>query len=377
LITTIWFVAGIGGTGGFWFFLGIGNGAGVTATAATTAFAALCAIALHLRNETIGRRLPRSRAENVLWTSAFTIVALAGGYFLLGGLLSGPFRGQGLTPRLPTENSGTSGRIDGSLHLTCDWVAPDRWPSDGRIEVVDVARGMAFRIHTELVAGPLLSYKQAEVDRWAARCQIVNDTMGPLMDVHLALRTSFADAIPNQQNGALLQGPITARRDDELSIPRLDPGIAHPWAFFFRRSCAKEFVDIGWPTDAAATLPSGLSPSTISVHSPQPTLTINPIQGSSCPDNLVPVMQPRQPPFVMPSVDISVDPDVILAGQGATLSWSSTDATDIRIVPQPGSAVPYGQLTVFPAKTTTYTITGTNSTGGTAHKSVTLQVKER
>ena len=64
------------------------------------------------------------------------------------------------------------------------------------------------------------------------------------------------------------------------------------------------------------------------------------------------------------SVAIIASPDTSCPGEPANLSWSSTDATSISINQGIGNVSPYGERTVSPTKTTTYTITGTNSTGG-------------
>ena len=72
-------------------------------------------------------------------------------------------------------------------------------------------------------------------------------------------------------------------------------------------------------------------------------------------------------------VSINVSPSTICSGQSAHLSWASTDAT-VTISPGIGSVNPYGERDVFPTQTTTYTITGTNTTGGygTAYAIVTV-----
>ncbi|MBI5139767.1 DUF11 domain-containing protein [Candidatus Nomurabacteria bacterium] len=74
------------------------------------------------------------------------------------------------------------------------------------------------------------------------------------------------------------------------------------------------------------------------------------------------------------SVAIVASPANICDGESANLSWSSTDATSITISPGVGSVNPYGSLDVTPSHTTTYTITGTNSTGGYATASATVYV---
>jgi len=72
-----------------------------------------------------------------------------------------------------------------------------------------------------------------------------------------------------------------------------------------------------------------------------------------------------------PTVSISTDPEAILFGESATLSWSSTNATAATIDQGIGDVPVEGSTTVSPTKTTTYTITATGF-GGTATDSVKL-----
>jgi len=55
LITTIWFIAGISATGGFWYFLGSKNLVGTISSACGTVAAVALAIFLHLRNDRLRR----------------------------------------------------------------------------------------------------------------------------------------------------------------------------------------------------------------------------------------------------------------------------------------------------------------------------------
>jgi peptidoglycan-associated lipoprotein len=60
-------------------------------------------------------------------------------------------------------------------------------------------------------------------------------------------------------------------------------------------------------------------------------------------------------------------------GQTVTLSWSSTNATDLNIAPEVGKVAPQGSTPVNPTQSTTYTITATGSGGSataTAHVDV-------
>ena len=87
-----------------------------------------------------------------------------------------------------------------------------------------------------------------------------------------------------------------------------------------------------------------------------------------------PLIQINADELVLASVGITVSPNTICVGESAYLDWSSTDATDISINPNIGSVSPYGNQTVSPSSTTTYTINGSNSTGGFGTANVTLTV---
>jgi uncharacterized repeat protein (TIGR01451 family) len=73
------------------------------------------------------------------------------------------------------------------------------------------------------------------------------------------------------------------------------------------------------------------------------------------------------------SVGITASPSNITAGQSARLTWTSTDATSISITGI-GSVSPYGSQYVSPSQTTTYVITGTNTSGGYATATATVYV---
>lgn len=62
-------------------------------------------------------------------------------------------------------------------------------------------------------------------------------------------------------------------------------------------------------------------------------------------------------------VGITVSPGSVCSGNPIHLQWSSENAT-VSISPGIGSVDPFGELTLHPTQSTTYTITGTNSTGG-------------
>ncbi|MBP9711646.1 MAG: DUF11 domain-containing protein [Candidatus Pacebacteria bacterium] len=72
----------------------------------------------------------------------------------------------------------------------------------------------------------------------------------------------------------------------------------------------------------------------------------------------------------VPSVSISASPSTVCAGQQIHLIWSSTDATVVNIT-NVGSVPPTGERDVTLNQTTTFTITGTNSSGVVATAYVT------
>jgi len=75
----------------------------------------------------------------------------------------------------------------------------------------------------------------------------------------------------------------------------------------------------------------------------------------------------------LPTVSITAEPQAIVQGQTATLSWTSADAETLSMDQGIGEIEPSGSLTVSPSETTTYTITATGP-AGTNTASLTLQV---
>lgn len=79
------------------------------------------------------------------------------------------------------------------------------------------------------------------------------------------------------------------------------------------------------------------------------------------------------PPAAQPTVTLNASPTSINSGQSATLSWSSTNATDLDIQPGVGKVSPEGSTPVQPTQSTTYTITASGPGGSataTAHVDV-------
>lgn len=82
-----------------------------------------------------------------------------------------------------------------------------------------------------------------------------------------------------------------------------------------------------------------------------------------------PAPAPAQPTVTLNASPTSIDP-----GGTVTLSWSSTNATDLNIAPGVGKVAPEGSTPVNPTESTTYTITATGP-GGTANASASVSVK--
>ena len=86
-----------------------------------------------------------------------------------------------------------------------------------------------------------------------------------------------------------------------------------------------------------------------------------------------PPAQAPAPTAARPTVSINASPGSIAPGGTVTLSWTSTDATDLDIEPGVGKVVATGTTPVNPTESTTYTITATGPGGNaTASTSVTV-----
>jgi peptidoglycan-associated lipoprotein len=71
------------------------------------------------------------------------------------------------------------------------------------------------------------------------------------------------------------------------------------------------------------------------------------------------------PTAAQPTVTLNASPTSVKSGDTVTLSWTSTDATDLDIEPGVGKVTPQGSTPVNPTESTTYKITATGP-GGTA-----------
>jgi peptidoglycan-associated lipoprotein len=82
----------------------------------------------------------------------------------------------------------------------------------------------------------------------------------------------------------------------------------------------------------------------------------------ACHKKTAPPPPPPPPPPPSPTASMSVNPNTIQAGQSATLSWQTTNATDVSI-DGIGAVQPNGTQQVSPADSTTYHLTAKGSGG--------------
>lgn len=78
-------------------------------------------------------------------------------------------------------------------------------------------------------------------------------------------------------------------------------------------------------------------------------------------------------PPARPTVTLQASSTMVQQGGNTTLSWSSTNATALTLVPSVGSVAPEGSAKVSPTESTTYTITATGP-GGKADATVRITV---
>jgi peptidoglycan-associated lipoprotein len=86
-----------------------------------------------------------------------------------------------------------------------------------------------------------------------------------------------------------------------------------------------------------------------------------------------PATHTAPPPAAQPSVTLSASPTSVEAGDPSTLSWTSTDATQLTIAPDVGTVTAQGSTKVTPAASTTYTVTASGP-GGSATASARVTV---
>jgi peptidoglycan-associated lipoprotein len=86
-----------------------------------------------------------------------------------------------------------------------------------------------------------------------------------------------------------------------------------------------------------------------------------------------PPSAPPAPAAAQPTVSIQASPSALEKGDSSTLSWTSTDATQLTIAPDIGTVTAQGSTKVTPAASTTYTITASGP-GGSANASARITV---
>ena len=91
---------------------------------------------------------------------------------------------------------------------------------------------------------------------------------------------------------------------------------------------------------------------------------------------VAPPPTPPPPPIpTAPTATLRANPSVIEQGQSSTLSWNSTNATELSLDPAIGSVGPQGSTSVKPDRSTTYTLTAKGPGGSTeASARVTVNV---
>lgn len=82
---------------------------------------------------------------------------------------------------------------------------------------------------------------------------------------------------------------------------------------------------------------------------------------------------PEAPPPATPTVTLQAEPTSINKGDTVTLSWSSTNATQLTVTPDVGQVTAQGSTKVNPTDSMTYTITATGP-GGSANATARVTV---
>jgi peptidoglycan-associated lipoprotein len=95
--------------------------------------------------------------------------------------------------------------------------------------------------------------------------------------------------------------------------------------------------------------------------------------GCKKPPKQQPAPQAAPPPAATPTVTLQASPTSVNKGESSTLSWNSTDATQLSIAPEVGAVTAQGSTKVTPSDTTTYTITASGP-GGNASATATVTV---
>jgi peptidoglycan-associated lipoprotein len=94
----------------------------------------------------------------------------------------------------------------------------------------------------------------------------------------------------------------------------------------------------------------------------------------ACGKKATPPPPPPPPPPPAPTASISVNPNTVQAGQSASLTWQTTDATDVSI-DGIGAVQPNGSQSVSPTDSTTYHLVAKGS-GGSQEATARLTVTQ-
>ena len=94
----------------------------------------------------------------------------------------------------------------------------------------------------------------------------------------------------------------------------------------------------------------------------------------ACKKKAAPPPPPPPPAAASPTASISVDPNTIEKGQSATLSWQTSNATDVSI-DGVGAVQPSGSQSVSPTDSTTYHLTAKGA-GGTQEATARITVTQ-
>ncbi len=84
----------------------------------------------------------------------------------------------------------------------------------------------------------------------------------------------------------------------------------------------------------------------------------------ACHKKTVPPPPPPPPPPPAPTASLTASPDTVDKGASTTLTWQTTNATDVSIDSGVGAVQPNGSQQVTPTDSTTYTLTAKGA-GGT------------
>jgi hypothetical protein len=104
------------------------------------------------------------------------------------------------------------------------------------------------------------------------------------------------------------------------------------------------------------------------------SLSFNYNRGYYPPDIPGPIPAPVHPPVIN---SFSANKSAIEEGETAILTWNTTNASSVTILPAIGSVAASGSTTVTPTTTTTYTLTANGKSGNPASSTTTITVTPR